>query len=70
MNRRIIYFACIVIGLFVAFYAQAREQQNRFILVGGIILLMFGLYHISKGITPKKEDSNFIVTERDDKEEH
>ncbi|WP_231632506.1 hypothetical protein [Mangrovimonas sp. TPBH4] len=52
-----IYYIFIVIGGIVAFYAQAQEQQNTFVLIGGVALLMLGVYGISKNI-PSKFDKD------------
>lgn len=63
-----IYYLCIVIGLFVVFYAQISLRQNAYILVSGIILLMLGLFNISRPLSSKKEDASFIKTEYDEEE--
>ena len=55
-------YLLVLIGCFVAIYAQVDAQQNVFVLVIGIVILMFGLYKISVTIPPKKnkdEDSDF-----------
>ena len=43
-------YILIVIGATVAIYSKAGEQQNQYILIGGIVLLMIGIYRISKTI--------------------
>ncbi len=53
---RILNFLLIIIGGFVALYAQAQEQQNQYILIGGIFILMLGIYRISRNI-PSKNDT-------------
>ena len=66
---RVINFSCIIIGGFVAIYAQAGEKQNTYILLGGIMLLMFGIYRTSRNIPSKFENEDnetFIQTEDDD----
>lgn len=45
----------IIIGGFIAFYAQAGTDQNQYILVAGIFILMMGVYRISRNI-PSKHD--------------
>lgn len=50
---RIINGVFIIIGAFVAIYAQAQEQQNTYVLILGIVLLMVGLYRISRNIPSK-----------------
>lgn len=54
-------YTLIVIGASVAIYSKADTQQNQYILIGGIVLLMMGIYRISKTIPSKKnneDDSN------------
>ena len=66
---RIINIICIVIGGVIAIYAQAEEKQNIYLLVGGIILLMFGIYRISRNVPSKfdnQKEESFIKTEKDD----
>lgn len=52
---RIISILLILIGGFVAFYAQAGANQNQYVLVAGIFLLMMGVYRISRNIPSKHE---------------
>ncbi|WP_298902793.1 hypothetical protein [uncultured Psychroserpens sp.] len=54
MPRTVSYFL-IVIGGIIAIYAQAQEQQNQYILIGGIVVLMLGIYSVSRNI-PSKND--------------
>ena len=52
-------YILIIIGACVAFYANAEKEQNQYILIGGIVLLMIGIYRISKSIPSKNnEDEN------------
>ena len=62
---KIINLVCIFVGGIVAIYAQAEEKQNTYLLMGGIVLLMFGIYRISRNIPSKydKEEETFIKTE-------
>lgn len=56
---RVISYILIIIGGFIAVYAQASENQNQFLLIGGIVALMIGVYRISKNIpSKKKQDDN------------
>ena len=61
---RIINIVFIIVGGFVAFYAQAQESQNVYILISGIVLLMIGLYRISRNIPSKN------VTEEEEESEN
>ncbi|GAB4166124.1 MAG: hypothetical protein Tsb0033_28150 [Winogradskyella sp.] len=69
---RIVNLICTIGGGIVAIYAQAGEQQNTYLLIGGIILLMFGIYRTSRNIPSKfetpKEDT-FVKSEPIDKDE-
>ena len=52
---RIINLLLIIVGGFVAIYANAGTEQNQYVLIGGIVILMIGVYRISKRI-PSKND--------------
>lgn len=56
MKSNKINYLLILIGGLVAIYAQAGNTQNIYILILGIVILMFGIYRISKYI-PSKLDS-------------
>ncbi|MBF8150541.1 hypothetical protein ITJ86_11575 [Winogradskyella sp. F6397] len=65
---RLVNFICIIVGGVVAFYAQAQEEKNTYILIGGIMLLVFGIYRTSRNIPSKfdKEEESFVKTEKED----
>lgn len=46
----------IVLGAIVAIYAKTGTEQNQYILIGGIVILMIGIYRISKTIPSKDDD--------------
>lgn len=50
-----INYMLIAIGGIIALYAQNQENQNEALLIGGIIVLMIGIYRISKHIPSKKD---------------
>ncbi|WP_299114168.1 hypothetical protein [uncultured Winogradskyella sp.] len=63
---RYINIICIILGGAVAIYANAEEEQNIYVLVGGIVLLMFGIYRISRGVPSKfdnPQEETFVKTE-------
>ena len=65
----IINIISIVIGGVIAIHAQAEQEQNVYLLVGGIVLLMFGIYRTSRNVPSKfdnQEEESFIKTERED----
>lgn len=66
---RIINLICIVAGGVVAIYAQGQEKQNMYVLMGGIMLLMFGIYRTARNIPSKndiQDDATFIKPEDED----
>ncbi|MBU3822362.1 hypothetical protein KO566_09840 [Flavobacteriaceae bacterium XHP0103] len=46
----------IALGALIAFYGESLK--NTFILIGGIVLLMVGVYRLSKKIPSKYDDDN------------
>lgn len=57
MSKSINYVLILVGGL-VALYAQAGETQNQYLLIGGVVVLMMGLYRISRNLSSKSEISD------------
>ncbi|NJX15632.1 hypothetical protein [Tamlana crocina] len=51
-------YILIIVGAFVAIYAKAGANQNQFVLILGIVLLMIGVYRISKTIPSRKKDED------------
>ena len=66
-NSRTINFILIVIGGVIAIYAEPGDGQNTYILLAGVMLLMIGLYRLSKGISSKKynEETDFVKEEEE-----
>jgi hypothetical protein len=62
---RIINLLLILIGGFIAIYAQAGANQNQYILVAGIFILMMGVYRISRNIPSKQDRENFKNNENE-----
>lgn len=54
---RIISYLLILIGALIAIYAQAGADQNQLILIAGVVVLMLGIYRVSRTI-PSKENDN------------
>lgn len=52
---RVLSILLIIIGGFIAIYAKAGLDQNQYVLIGGIVILMIGVYRISRNI-PSKND--------------
>ncbi len=51
-------YILIVIGAIVALYSKAGTEQNQYVLIGGIIVLMIGIYRISRNIPSKNDEDN------------
>ena len=49
-------YILIIVGAFVAMYAKVGTDQNQYILIGGIVLLMIGIYRVSKTIVSRNND--------------
>ena len=49
-------YILILIGALVAIYAKSGTDQNVYVLIGGIVMLMFGIYRVSKTITSKNDE--------------
>ncbi len=58
LNSRTFNFILILVGGIIAIYSKAEEQQDVYILLIGVMLLMFGLYRLSRGISDRKESSH------------
>ena len=63
---RLINVILIILGAIVAVYAKAGAEQNVYILIAGIVLLMLGVYRISRNI-PSKNDQE--MDENDSQEQ-
>lgn len=55
-TSRALSFLLIIIGGVIAIYAQAGADQNEYLLIGGIMVLMLGVYRISRNIPSKNDD--------------
>ena len=49
-------YLLIIIGAFIAMYAKTGIDQNQFVFLGGIVLLMIGIYRIARTI-PSRNDN-------------
>ena len=51
-----INYIFILLGAIVAIYAKTGTSQNQYILIGGIVILMIGVYRVSKGVPNRNDD--------------
>lgn len=56
-------YILIIIGSIIALYAKNVAEQNEYVLIGGITVLMIGIYRISKTIPSRKDNDDFIKKE-------
>ncbi|WOD44030.1 hypothetical protein [Hwangdonia lutea] len=54
-------YILIVLGAIIAIYSKAGAEQNQYVLIGGIMVLMIGIYRISRGIPSKNTDDEDVV---------
>lgn len=55
-------YLLILIGAVIAIYAKIGTEQNEYVLIGGIAVLMIGIYRISKRIPSKYDDDDENAT--------
>ncbi len=67
---RTINYICILAGGLVALYAQAEEKQNTYLLLGGLVLLMFGIYRTARQIPSKYENQNTEEQPHDEEDQN
>lgn len=60
-----INYLLIVIGAVVSVYSKSGTEQNQYILIGGIVILMIGIYRISRNIPSREYEDETINDEKD-----
>ena len=48
-------YLLIILGAAVAMYSKSGVEQNEYVLIGGIVILMIGIYRISRNIPSRNE---------------
>jgi len=59
----------ILIGSIIAIYANVNEEQNVYLLIIGIFMLMFGVYRLNTNLTSKIKDQkekNYFTGEEEE----
>lgn len=51
-------YVLILLGAIIALYANSNENQNQYILIAGIVVLMIGIYRVSRTIPSKNDKEN------------
>ncbi|WP_308993552.1 hypothetical protein QLS71_017805 [Mariniflexile litorale] len=57
---RYINYLLILLGGIISIYAKTSPNEDQYILIGGIVLLMIGIYRISKTIPSRSEEDNHL----------
>lgn len=58
LKMKYLNYILIVVGAFTAMFAKVGEHENQLVLMVGIVLLMIGVYRISKTIPSRKENQD------------
>ncbi len=53
-------------GASIGIYADAYSDDDQVLLVLAIVILMFGLYRLARGISSRKPDESFIKSEEEE----
>ena len=65
-KNKLFTYVLIVIGAFVAIYAQYCSDNKEVFLGLGVVVLLLGLMRLSRTIPSKKEEQSYIKSEDDD----
>ncbi|MBJ6369205.1 hypothetical protein [Snuella sedimenti] len=63
MKNTILNYALLIVGAAIALYANADEDQNEYILILGIVVLMLGVYRVSRTIPGRNEERDDVNDE-------
>ncbi|NQX86918.1 MAG: hypothetical protein HRT67_13645 [Flavobacteriaceae bacterium] len=66
MKKKWLNYVFILLGGFAIFIADAKDRKDDYILIIGIMLLMFGLYRLTRGISNTKPEAPFVKSETDE----
>lgn len=61
-------YLCIILGTIIALSRFVFKEYDQFLLIGGMVLLMLGIYNISKKLSSKEEKDYtppLVITEED-----
>ena len=58
-------YILIIVGAFVAMYVKTGTDQNQYLLIGGIVLLIIGIYRISRNIPSRHKIEDEDKSEND-----
>ncbi len=61
-----INYVLIIIGACIALYAEAKAEPNQYLLIGGIVVLMMGIYRIARTIPSKSATDDDDLNQKED----
>lgn len=59
-------YCLIILGAVLAMYGQVYKNENQLLLIIGIVVLMLGVYNISRTIPSKEKPEQLEVKEEED----
>lgn len=59
-------YLLIVLGAVIAIYSKYEARQNEYLLIGGIVVLMIGVYRISRSIPSKRDGEDDVDNPEND----
>ena len=66
MSNRSFYFVCLVLGGFLVLFQEFADIPDVLIQIGGLCLLMFALYNMTKGIGDRSHNDSFIENDEEE----
>ena len=57
LPMKYINYLLVILGAVVAIYAKSGVGQNQYVLIGGVVILMIGIYRIARNI-PSRDEEN------------
>lgn len=73
LSYRTVNIILIIFGVALAVWAQSYEPRNQYLLIAGIIVLMFAIYRVSSKLTSRNKETDekkdFVIDENFDENE-
>ncbi len=74
LSFRTVNVILIILGVALGVWAQTYEPRNQYLLIGGIMLIMFAIYRVSRNLNSRskgeeEETKDFVIDEKFDESE-
>ncbi len=66
MNSKFLTYTGILVGGALIIYGQLSDEDHTELLIIGLVLLMLGLYRLSRGIKGNKPEQPYILDEEEE----